>query len=85
MTKHLISRGKLQQRAALLLLAKLEELKEIPIEELMPGEHEEASGAFVIRWRIQNHTPYFGTKQVQCRVIYEPAATTLVESLFYRC
>lgn len=81
---HLISKGKLNQRAATLLLAKLEEIKIVPIEELTAGDYEETSGVFIVEWRIQDHIPYFGTKQIQCRVIYEPAATTVVESLFYR-
>lgn len=81
---HLVSKGKLNQRAAMLLLEKLEQLKDVPIEQLQEGEYEENSGVFVVRWRIQENTPYFATKQIQCRVIYEPAATTIVESLFYR-
>jgi len=81
---HLIAKGKLNQRAALLLLEKLEQLKAVPIEQLTAGEFEEPSGVFTVRWRIQNNTPFFGTRQIQCRVIYSPAATTVVESLFYR-
>jgi Tfp pilus assembly protein PilV len=81
---HLIAKGKLNQQAALLLLEKLEELKTTPIEQLTAGEFEESSGVFLIRWRIRDHTPYFGTKQIQCRILYSPAAATIVESLFYR-
>ena len=81
---NLIAKGKLNQRAAVLLLEKLEELKTTPIEQLTAGEFEESSGVFLVRWRIQDHTPYFGTKQIQCRILYSPAAATVVESLFYR-
>lgn len=81
---HLIAKGKLNQQAALLLLEKLEELKATPIEQLKAGEFEENSGVFIIRWRVRDNTPYFGTKQIQCRILYSPAAATIVESLFYR-
>jgi hypothetical protein len=81
---HLLGKGKLNQRATLLLLEKIEELRVVPIDELTEGEFEAAAGSFVIRWKIQNDTPYFGTKQVVCRVLFQPAATVIVESIFYR-
>jgi hypothetical protein len=80
----LLSKSKLNQRATLLLLAKVEELRVIPIEQLMSGEAEEKRGTFLIQWRIQNHTPYFGSKQIECRVVFRPTAAVVVESLFYR-
>jgi len=81
---HLIARGKMNQRATLLLMRKIEELKIVPIEQLNAGEFEENAGVYKILWTIQDHTPYLGTKQLQCRVIYEPGALTVVESIFYR-
>jgi Tfp pilus assembly protein PilV len=81
---NLVARGKIGQRASLLLLEKIEELRTKPIQDLAPGDYEEATGAFDIQWRIANHTPYFGTKQIQCRVVYSPAVSVLAESVFYR-
>ncbi len=80
----LIGNGKINQRATLLLLDKIEELRAVPIENLEPGEFENEADAFLISWRIQNHSPYFGTKQIQCRVSYKPAASVIAESIFYR-
>jgi Tfp pilus assembly protein PilV len=80
----LIGNGKINQRATLLLLDKIEELRAVPIESLDAGEFEEQAGYFVISWRIQNNSPYFGTKQIQCRISYKPAASVIAESIFYR-
>lgn len=81
---NLIARGKINQRATLLLLDTIERLRSVAIQELVTGDHEESSGSFLIQWKIQEHTPYFGTKQVRCRVVYVPASSIVVESLFYR-
>ena len=81
---HVIARGKINQRATLLLMRKIEELKIVPIEQLNAGEFEEKAGVYKINWTISDHTPYLGTKQLQCRVVYEPGAITVVESIFYR-
>jgi type II secretory pathway pseudopilin PulG len=81
---HLIGKGKLNQRATLLLLDKIEQLRNAGILELIEGEFEEEAGLFRIDWKIRDNTPYFGTKQVQCRVSYIPAASVIAESIFYR-
>lgn len=81
---NLVGRGKIGQRASLLLLEKIEQLRTTPIQELAPGEFDEASGVFDIQWRVTNHTPFFGTKQIQCRIVYSPAVSILAESVFYR-
>ncbi len=80
----MIAKGKIGQRASLELLGKIEELRAIAFDQLTPGEHEETRGVFAIQWRIANHTPFFGTKQIQCRVVYTPAMGVLAESVFYR-
>jgi Tfp pilus assembly protein PilV len=80
----LIGNGKINQRATLLLLDKIEEIRAIPIENLDPGEFDQDIGSFQVSWRIQNHVPYFGTKQIQCRVSFKPAASVIAESIFYR-
>ena len=80
----LIGNGKINQRATLLLLDKIEAIRAIPIENLDPGDFEDDVGSFQVSWRIQNHVPYFGTKQIQCRVSYKPAASVIAESIFYR-
>jgi hypothetical protein len=81
---HLIGKGKMSQRASLLLLEKIEELRAVPLQELLEGQQEEQRGSFLLQWRIQTNTPYFGTRQIQCRVLYRPAASVIVESIFYR-
>jgi len=81
---NLIGKGKINQRATLLLFDKIEELRATPIEDLKAGEFEQESGLFLLQWRIEDHVPYFGTKQIRCRVVYSPAAAIVVESLFYR-
>jgi hypothetical protein len=81
---HLIGKGKMSQRASLLLLEKIEELRAVPLQELIEGQQEEQRGSFLLQWRIQTNTPYFGTRQIQCRVLYRPAASVIVESIFYR-
>jgi Tfp pilus assembly protein PilV len=80
----LIRKGKVNQRATLMLLEKIEQLRLVPIQDLTAGEYEAASGLFLLQWRVQDHTPYFGTKQIQCRVLYNPTAAIIVESIFYR-
>jgi hypothetical protein len=81
---HLIGKGKMNQRATLLLLEKIEELRIAPLQDLLEGEQQEEHGLFSIQWRVQMNTPYFGTRQIQCRVLYRPAASVIVESIFYR-
>jgi len=81
---HLLSAAKLNQRATLLLLEKIEKLRVVPIEELNEGDYSEESGNFLVSWRIENNTPYFGTKQIRCRVLFRPTGSVLVESIFYR-
>ena len=81
---HLLGAAKLNQRATLLLLEKIEKLRVVPIEELNEGDYDETSGNFLVSWRIENNTPYFGTKQIRCRVLFRPAGSVLVESIFYR-
>jgi len=80
----LLHKGKINQRATLLLLEKIEQLRVVPIQDLMAGESEEASAEFLVTCKIQDHTPYFGTKQIHCRILYKPSAATVVESIFYR-
>ena len=80
----LLSNGKINQRATLLLLEKIEDLRATPIEQLLPGEFEQMTGPFWVRWEIRSDTPYFGAKQIHCRVIYRPASNAVVESIFYR-
>jgi len=81
---HLIGKGKMSQRASLILLEKIEELRVVPLQDLIEGQQEEQRGSFLLQWRIQANTPYFGTRQIQCRVLYRPAASVIVESIFYR-
>jgi hypothetical protein len=81
---HLIGKGKMNQKAALMLLEKIDELRTAPIQDLAEGDFEETQGVFDVQWRIQLNTPYFGTRQIQCRVLYRPAASVIVESIFYR-
>ena len=78
----LLSKSKLQQKATLLLMNKVEELRVIPIENLSEGISQEKQGQFLIEWSIQDHTPFFGTKQIRCRVLYQDQ--TMLETLFYR-
>lgn len=80
----LIHKGKINQRATLQLLKKIEQLRVVPIQDLSQGEFEEPSGDFLVQWRIADHTPYFGTKQIQCRVLFVPSGVVIVESIFYR-
>jgi hypothetical protein len=81
---NLIGKGKINQRATLLLLDKIEQLRIVQLQDLNPGEYQEAAGVFRVQWRIQENTPYFGTKQIQCRITYTPAACVIAESVFYR-
>ena len=80
----LLANGKINQQATLFLLQKIEEVRMIPIEDLLAGDFEEESGVFLIRWQVRNDTPYFGAKQIHCRVVYKPASSIVVESIFYR-
>jgi len=81
---NLIGRGKINQHATLLLFQKIEELRAVPLEQLNAGEFETPSGTFTINWRIEDHVPYLGTKQIRCRILYNPTQAVVVESLFYR-
>lgn len=78
----LISKSKIQQKATLLLMNKVEELRSRPIEALVEGNLEEKSGTFLLECSVQDHTPFFGTKQIRCRVLHQNQ--TIVETLFYR-
>jgi Tfp pilus assembly protein PilV len=80
----LLSNGKINQKATLLLLEKIEELRTVPMETLEGGEFEETAGSFLVQWRVRNDTPFFGAKQIHCRIVYKPASSTVVESIFYR-
>ena len=78
----LLSKSKIQQKATLLLMNKVEELRSQPIEQIVEGNFQEQNGTFQIEWTIQGHTPFFGTKQLRCRVVHQNQ--TIVETLFYR-
>jgi hypothetical protein len=78
----LLSKSKIQQKATLMLMNKVEELRVIPIETLTEGIMQEKQGLFLMECSVQDHTPFFGTKQVRCKVIYRDQ--TIVETLFYR-
>ena len=56
---HLIGKGKMSQRASLLLLEKIEELRAVPLQDLIEGQQEEQRGSFLLQWRIQTNTPVF--------------------------
>jgi hypothetical protein len=77
-----LSKSKIQQRATLLLMNKVEELRALPIQDLSEGNAQEMNGKFLMEWSIQDHTPFFGTKQIRCRVLHQNQ--TIVETLFYR-
>jgi len=79
---NLISKSKINQKATLILLNKIEELRALPIQDLRSGESEESNGGFQLRCSILDHTPYFGTKQIRCCVLH--LEQTIVESIFYR-
>jgi len=81
---HLIGRGKINQRATLLLIQKIDDLKSCGIETLEAGEFEQTSGNYVIRWKIDPDIPYFGCRRIHCRIFYTPTDTSVIESLFYR-
>lgn len=78
----LLSKSKIQQKATLLLMNQVEELRSVPIENLLEGNVQEKSGTFLLEWSIQDHTPFFGTKQIRCRVLHQNQV--IVETLFYR-
>ncbi len=80
----LIQQGKINQRATLLLLEKIEQLRPLTIQELHAGEFQEDKDPFRIHWRIQDNTPYAGTFQILCQVIHSPTSRVIVESIFYR-
>jgi hypothetical protein len=80
----LLHKSKINQKATLLLLDKVEQLRAVPITDLNPGEYAESRNRFEIQWRIEAHTPFMGTSQIRCRVIYSPTSNTVVETLFYR-
>jgi Tfp pilus assembly protein PilV len=81
---NLLGSGKTNQKATLLLLDKLEELRSLPIQDLADGIFDQTSGNFLVRWQIETNVPYLGTKKIHCRVIYQPAASVIVESILYR-
>ena len=78
----LLNKSKIQQKATLLLMNKVEEVRMMPIENLTAGDFQEKDGTFLMQWTVQDHTPFFGTKQVRCRVLHRDQ--TVVETLFYR-
>ena len=78
----LMSKSKIQQKATLLLMNKVEELRSEPIEKIVEGNIQEKHGVFLLDCSILDHTPFFGTKQIRCKVIHQ--SQTIVETLFYR-
>jgi Tfp pilus assembly protein PilV len=78
----LLTKSKIQQKATLMLMNKVEEIRIAPLETLTEGTLQERQGTFVVEWTVQDHTPFFGTKQVRCKVIHN--SQTVVETLFYR-
>jgi len=78
----LLSKSKIQQKATLMLMNQVEQLRVVPIESLQEGTTQETQGLFLIECTVQDHTPFFGTKQIRCRVLYQDQ--TMVETLFYR-
>jgi Tfp pilus assembly protein PilV len=78
----LMSKSKIQQKATLLLMNKVEELRAEPIETIVEGTIQEQHGVFRLECTVQDHTPFFGTKQIRCRVFHQ--MQTIVETLFYR-
>jgi len=78
----LLSKSKLQQKATMLLMNKVEELRVIPLESLTEGVSQEKQGQFLIECSIRDHTPFLGTKQIRCRALY--GNQTMLETLFYR-
>ena len=77
-----LSKSKVQQKATLILMNKVEELRSKPIEELTEGTAQAKNGTFLTEWSVTDHTPFFGTKQIRCRVYHQNQ--TIVETLFYR-
>ena len=77
-------RRKLNQRATLILLQKIEDLRISPIVELQPGEYEEQHGALCLKWRIVSDAPYPGVRQLHVTVHHSASKTNIVESIFYR-
>jgi len=80
----LIQQGKINQKATLLLLEKVEQLRTLPISDIAAGDFTEEKDPFQIHWCIQENTPYNGTFQIHLQVIYSPSSTVIVESIFYR-
>lgn len=80
----LIGKGKMSQKAALILLEQIEKLREAKFEDLKQGVYMEEDKVFRTEWRIMENTPYWGTKQIQVRVLYTPGSTVVIESIFYR-
>jgi len=78
----LMSKSKIQQKATLLLMNKVEELRAEAIEKITEGTTQEKHGVFLLECSIQEHTPFFGTKQLRCKVLHQNQ--TIVETLFYR-
>jgi Tfp pilus assembly protein PilV len=78
----LLSKSKIQQKSTLLLMNKVEELRSVPIEKLVEGNVQEKNGTFLLEWTVQDHTPFFGTKQIRARVLHQNQI--IVETLFYR-
>ena len=77
-------RRKLNQRATLLLLQKVEELRTAPAATLERGEYEEAHGTLSIKWRVINDAPYSGIRQLHVTVYHSASKTSIVDSIFYQ-
>jgi hypothetical protein len=76
--------SKINQRATVLLLEKIEQLRALPIQEIRAGDFSEQNVPFQINWSIRDNTPYQGTFQIRCRIIHSSARQVIVESIFYR-
>ncbi|MCI0561503.1 MAG: hypothetical protein MN733_23695 [Nitrososphaera sp.] len=80
----LLSKSKLQQKATLMLINKVEELRACQLNDplLAEGDGKSREGNFGIEWSVQDHTPFYGTKQVRARVMHK--SQVIVETLFYK-
>ncbi len=81
---HLSQSNKINQRATLLLLNKIGELRSQPVQEIRAGDFNEENGFFRILWFIGDNTPYSGTFQIRCQVVHSANSRVIVESIFYR-
>ncbi|MCI0605327.1 hypothetical protein L0156_20275 [bacterium] len=75
---------KLNQRATLLLLQKIEELRTAPAATLEPGEHNEEHGSLFVKWNILKDTPYSSVWQFHVTIYHAASKTAIVDGIFYR-